>query len=495
MESRSGRRNASMAVAVVVSIMAGLALTVGLLARDGVDRGDVVRPGDPLVWDTWADDPPALAPLVESARAESELRTVVPAYTSGRAAMLRSQQELDEEEGVARQLRWYRSWLDQLAAVDFDALSIEGQVDYIMLWNRLEFELDMADAGEELTGGGEGPVGEAGLRAHLAREMVPYSPEELLAIAEREFAWMDRALLEASRRMGHGDDWRAAQEAVKQTAVPPGGKPGVVRDLAYQSEQFIGERNLILMPPLLREGWRMAMRSPQQQLGGAFFSGGEQIGISYPTHEMTHDRKLMSMRGNNPHFNRATVQHELIPGHGLQAFMTRRFNPHRAPFGGPFWTEGWALYWEFLLWDLGFPRGPEDEIGMLFWRMHRAARIVFIISYHLGRMTPEEGVDYLVERVGFERANAEAEVSWGTRATPLYQAAYMLGALQFQALRRELVDTGRMTELDFHDAIIRGGPMPVEMVRLRLLGEGLTRDYTARWRFYGDPLEAEQPTG
>jgi hypothetical protein len=45
-----------------------------------------------------------------------------------------------------------------------------------------------------------------------------------------------------------------------------------------------------------------------------------------------------------------------------------------------------------------------------------------------------------------------------------------------------------LAERDFHDAVLLGGPMPVEMVRLRLLGgEGLTRDYTTRWRFAGDP--------
>jgi hypothetical protein len=45
-----------------------------------------------------------------------------------------------------------------------------------------------------------------------------------------------------------------------------------------------------------------------------------------------------------------------------------------------------------------------------------------------------------------------------------------------------------MSEREFHDTIMQGGQMPVEAVRLRLTGEGLTRDYTTRWRFYGDPL-------
>jgi hypothetical protein len=66
---------------------------------------------------------------------------------------------------------------------------------------------------------------------------------------------------------------------------------------------------------------------------------------------------------------------------------------------------------------------------------------------------------------------------------PLYQAAYMLGGLQFYALHRELVVSGRMTERAFHDAILQGGRMPVEMVRARLLQQAPTRDYVARWKF------------
>jgi uncharacterized protein (DUF885 family) len=200
---------------------------------------------------------------------------------------------------------------------------------------------------------------------------------------------------------------------------------------------------------------------------------------------MEHADKLMSMRGNNIPFSRATVHHELIPGHHLQGFMTSRFNAHRDVFATPFWGEGWALYWEMLLWDLGFPATPEQRIGMLFWRSHRAARIIFSLGVHLGTMTTQEAIDFLVDRVGHERANAEAEVRRSFLGTypPLYQAGYMLGGLQIRALRRELVESGRMTDVAFHDAILQGGRMPIEMVRARLLGERLPRDYRASWRF------------
>jgi uncharacterized protein (DUF885 family) len=141
-----------------------------------------------------------------------------------------------------------------------------------------------------------------------------------------------------------------------------------------------------------------------------------------------------------------------------------------------------------LLWDLGFPKTPEDRVGMLFWRMHRAARIIFSLSFHLGQMTPQQSIDFLVERVGHERANATAEVrrSFNGNYSPLYQVAYMIGGLQFRALHRELVDGGKMTNRAFHDAILQSGSMPVEMVRARLTNQALTRDFRTRWKFEGD---------
>lgn len=329
------------------------------------------------------------------------------------------------------------------------------------------------------------PIGAEGVKADLEFEMIAYSPEELIAMAERDFKWIEAEQKKAAREMGFGDDWRAALEKVKQAYVPPGDQPKMVRDLATSAVAFITSRDLVTVPPLSDEVWRMEMMPPRQQLVSPFFLGGEIIQVAYPTDSMQHDDKLMSMRGNNPHFSLATVHHELIPGHHLQGFMTQRYNSHRQAFSTPFWGEGWSLYWEMLLWDLDFPPTPEDRMGMLFWRSHRLARIIFSLRFHLGTMTPQEAVDFLVTRVGHERANAEAEVrrSFNGTYSPLYQAAYMLGGLQIRSLHEELVGRGRMTNREFHDSILQGGRMPIEMVRARLLGTAIRKDYRASWKF------------
>jgi hypothetical protein len=329
------------------------------------------------------------------------------------------------------------------------------------------------------------PVLAEGLRADLAVEMIPYSARELIAIGEQELAWVEAQFKLVARRMGHGDDWKAALEHTKDLAPPPGGAPAAIFEIARYSEAFIERQRSITLAPLAREVWRLAMQSPERQLINPFFTGGEVTRLSYPTDSMSFDDRLMSQRGNTPHFNFPTVQHELVPGHHYQRFLRDRFNPHRGPLNDtPFWTEGWALYWEFVLWDLDFARNDPDRMGMLFWRAHRAARIIFSLNYQLGHWTPQQCVDFLVARVGHERANAEAEVRRSTQAPPLYQAAYMLGALQLRSLYEELVESGRMSAMQFHDTVLTGGPMPIELVRARLSGLPLERDMRSSWRFY-----------
>lgn len=331
------------------------------------------------------------------------------------------------------------------------------------------------------------PIGRAALLSELQSEMIPYTPEELLAIAEKEFAWCETEMRKAARELGFGDDWKKALEHVKNKYVEPGKQTELIKLLAEEALGFLDKHDLVTVPPLARETWRMEMLTPQQQLVSPFFLGGEVIQVSYPTNTMSHEAKLMSMRGNNPHFSRATVQHELFPGHGLQQFMTARHRTYRFPFSTPFWTEGWALYWEFLLWDMKFPQTPEDRVGFLFWRSHRCARIIFSLGFHLEKMTPQESIDLLVNRVGHELDNATAEVrrSFAGNYGPLYQCAYMLGGLQFYALHRELVDSGKMKNREFHDAILKENRIPVEMVRAILTKQKLTRDFKPGWKFYG----------
>lgn len=329
------------------------------------------------------------------------------------------------------------------------------------------------------------PIGRDELLAELISAMLPYSPEELIAIAEREREWCKKDLLVASRELGFADDWRAAIEYVKSLCEPPGGQPSLVRDLAVEAIEFVTQRDIVTIPPLSRECWRTKMISAEAQKVSPFFLGGEMIHISFPTSGMDHDTKRMSRRGNNRYFSRATVQHELIPGHHLQLFSMERNRPYRKAFRTAFWIEGWTLHWEMLLWDFGFAQSPEDRVGMLFWRLHRCVRVLFSLGFHLGTLDTGQCVKMLVEEVGHEPANAAAEVrrSFNGDYEPLYQASYLIGGLQVRALYQELVENGVLTPRQFHDRFLQENCMPIAALRALMLGQRPDPDTIGQWRF------------
>ncbi|MBA3936420.1 MAG: DUF885 family protein [Planctomycetes bacterium] len=328
-------------------------------------------------------------------------------------------------------------------------------------------------------------LGAAGLARDLAKEFLPYTPDELLAIGEREFAWCEARMREAAKAMGCADDWHAALERVKADSAPPGAQDAYIASQAVEAIAFVTQRDLVTVPPLCAETWRIKLiTSDAQRLTPYVAYDGMNVLAAYAREDMSNADKLMSMRGNNRHFTRLTTAHELIPGHHLQSWYAQRFRAYRGEFTTPFLVEGWALYWEMALWDLGYARSPEDQVGMLFWRMHRAARIIVTLKFHLGRMTPAQMVDFLVERVGHERFGATSEVRRyiGGDYAPLYQCGYMVGGLQLRALAKELTATG-MTTKQVNDAVLHCGTIPVELIRASLRGLPLGRETRAAWRF------------
>jgi uncharacterized protein (DUF885 family) len=121
--------------------------------------------------------------------------------------------------------------------------------------------------------------------------------------------------------------------------------------------------------------------------------------------------------------------------------------------------------------------------------------VIVSLKFHLRQMTPTEMVDFLVNRVGHERFGALGEarrfVSEGY--SPLYPCGYLIGGLQLRALRKELVDSGKLSNRDFHDTLLTYGGIPVELVRAGMLNLPLTRETRSTWRFAGEPHGKTQP--
>lgn len=329
------------------------------------------------------------------------------------------------------------------------------------------------------------PVGRDEILRQLRFQMIPYTPEELIKIAERQYEWCEQEMKKVSKQMGLGNNWKSALEVVKKNFLSPGKQPALINKLQEEAIAFIDSLDLVTIPSLAREVWRMDMLSVQQMKFASYFLGGPTILIAYPHEDQDFETKRMIMRSGNYGFAHAEVFHELIPGHNLQYFMFSRYKPYRSAFNSPFSMEGWPFYWEMLLWDKGFDKTNDEKIGALFWRMTRCVRIVFSLNYHLGNWTPQQCIDYMVDKAGLERFSAESEVrrSFTGGYGPLYQLAYMIGALQMYSLHKELVESGKMTNKEFNDSYLREGPIPIEMFRAIILNQKINKDFSTRWKF------------
>ncbi|MEQ1646718.1 MAG: DUF885 family protein, partial [Pyrinomonadaceae bacterium] len=114
------------------------------------------------------------------------------------------------------------------------------------------------------------PIGRDALIEELKFEMIPYTPEELVEIANKEFEWCVTEFKKASREMGFGDDYMKAIEAVKQKYVEPGKQPELIKKQAYEAIEYMEKNDLVTVPKIARDGWRMEMMTPERQLIAPF---------------------------------------------------------------------------------------------------------------------------------------------------------------------------------------------------------------------------------
>lgn len=168
----------------------------------------------------------------------------------------------------------------------------------------------------------------------------------------------------------------------------------------------------------------------------------------------------------------ALAYHEALPGHHLQrAIQTELGNlPPFRRFGGvTAYSEGWGLYSEELGKDMGFYQDPYSDFGRLGMELWRACRLVVDTGLHDKRWSREEAIAYLTENTpnpdGDIRKAIERYIVFPGQAT-----AYMIGKLKIKELRARSQQElgGKFTYGNFHDVILRSGPVPLTIMEERV---------------------------
>jgi uncharacterized protein (DUF885 family) len=167
----------------------------------------------------------------------------------------------------------------------------------------------------------------------------------------------------------------------------------------------------------------------------------------------------------------AIAYHEGVPGHHLQISIAQtlpdvpKFRLHGFYSA---YAEGWALYSEELGKEIGFYQNPVSDYGRLSSELFRAVRLVVDTGIHDKNWSREKVIDYMhANDLNDAMAQTEADryIAWPGQAL-----AYKMGQLTIRKLREEAkAQLGSKFNIKaFHDEILNGGSMPLELLQERV---------------------------
>lgn len=165
---------------------------------------------------------------------------------------------------------------------------------------------------------------------------------------------------------------------------------------------------------------------------------------------------------------RTLAYHEGVPGHHFQIALAMEmeglpFFRKMSPFTA--YTEGWALYSEYLAWELGFQKDPFDNIGRLQAELFRAVRLVVDTGIHHKRWTREQAIDYMKANTGMAESDVVSEIERYI-VMPGQATSYKVGMMKILELREKAKTAlGDKFDLrDFHDVVLKNGAVPLDIL-------------------------------
>ncbi|MCA4133655.1 DUF885 domain-containing protein [Arthrobacter sp. M4] len=473
----------------------GLQLEVHTSGWDAADLNNIASP---------AQDIRAIFDLMPTATPEQWEHIAgraanVPAAIGGYIESLRSG-KANGKVAAARQVRNVVEQATKFAAEDgfFAKLAEGARIDGQPLPAGVQEKLD--------AGTGAARDAYAGLASFLRDELLPAAPEKD-AVGRERYALASRAFLGARIDLEETYAW-GVQELDRliseQEKVAREVRPGATVEEA---------KEILNNDPARQIKGKEALRAWMQELSDKAVAELADVHFDIPEvmktlecHIAPTDEGGIYYTGPSDDFSRpgrmwwsvpagedtfttwaetTTVYHEGVPGHHLQvATATYRRELLNNWRRNACWVsghgEGWALYAEKLMLELGYLKDPGDHMGMLDMQRMRAARVVFDIGVHLeldmperwgqGPWTPEKGFEFLKANLPISEGQLQFEfnryLGWPGQAP-----SYKVGQRLWEEIRAELQTRDGFDLKSFHTSALNIGSVGLDTLRRALLGQ------------------------
>ncbi|HEY6959849.1 MAG TPA: DUF885 domain-containing protein [Candidatus Limnocylindria bacterium] len=309
----------------------------------------------------------------------------------------------------------------------------------------------------------------------MQKELLPFGARELRERGQEQWTLLSTEADRIAKDID-GGTWQTTCDRLNKIHAPtPEGMREEYAEWTERARSFLRDTGLVTLPqgeecsvepsppfqrPILAVASYQRPPAFTDTLHGHFF-------VPYPPDGTPPEEVQKRLEGNCSAGIPTTAVHEAYPGHHWHLVMAKS-NPSavRRIFGTPYFNEGWALYAERVLREQGFFTDPKHLLYQYEATIFRAARIIVDTSLHMGEMTFDDAVRFMVEKGNLTEPNARAEVgrycSWPTQAS-----SYLTGMLEIVDIRtRWLARRGasdRRALRAFHDAITSAGMLPTSL--------------------------------
>lgn len=309
--------------------------------------------------------------------------------------------------------------------------------------------------------------------------------DELLAMGKKIFAETDAQMTAVAKRIDpKAKGWPEVVKRLKADHPSIDGLLDAYRAEVKRARDFCVQKDVVALPPgddlevietppFMRSTITAAYDMPppfDTKTSKGFF-------FVTPVDKTLPKAKQEEMLRENDHGDLVdTAVHEAYPGHHLQLSFARR-NPSlvRKALDHAIFSEGWALYSEELMAELGYYTDAE-RLLQLEWTLVRAARVVIDVNLHVNDMTFEQAVKMLTDEVHLERQLALSEVKRYTM-TPTQPLAYLTGRQRIFKMRERYRerDPAAFSLKKFHTDVLTRATVPPSLMAREIFGAETAR--------------------
>lgn len=306
--------------------------------------------------------------------------------------------------------------------------------------------------------------------------------DEILARGKQAFEETEALAQDVAQRIQPGArHWTEVYEKLKDDHPSAEGIKQAYQAKIDAARAFVIEHKIVTLPPgerVITVDTPPAMRRSSPfgtfQSVDAFAGGLEGKLVLTPIEDwMTAAQRNDRLRAHHSAWIPIIAVHEAYPGHHVDG-LKRQANPRllRKVVNESIMSEGWGLFTEEMMYEQGFLQGDDVRLTQLRNRLWRAARVIMDVSLHTGKMTYDEAVTFLADKVRFDRYAAALDVDMYT-VRPTYVLGYLIGMQEIEEIRKDYI--ARYGEpsppSEFYDRLLSVGSIPPALVRESLFAQ------------------------